>query len=186
MTELYQAYGGLDDMSSKLDNIPNPDFQEQRQERQDYQERENHDVQENQRNNKKVNKPVQQDQQAQLQAQIHAAQIAQQKAQNVEKFSNHSGNFQGESFQDYSSQKYGGNGSPSYSFWDRMTLKRTDVIKLAIFSLVIVLAIALDRMGTHYLTKYLSDNVLTDFQEFMLRLSYPVIIFILLWIVKSL
>ncbi len=44
----------------------------------------------------------------------------------------------------------------SYSFWDRMSLKRTEVIKLAIFALVIVLAIALDRMGTHYLTKYLS------------------------------
>lgn len=74
----------------------------------------------------------------------------------------------------------------SYSFWDRMALKRSEVIKLAIFALVIVLAIALDRIGTHYLTKYLSDNIFTEFQEFMLRLSYPVIVFIILWIVKAL
>lgn len=76
--------------------------------------------------------------------------------------------------------------NPSYSFGDRMTMKRGEVIKLAMFSLVIVMAIALDRIGTHYLTKYLSDNIFTDFQEFMLRLSYPVVIFIILWIVKSL
>ena len=76
--------------------------------------------------------------------------------------------------------------NPSYSFGDRMTMKRSEVIKLAMFSLVIVMAIALDRIGTHYLTKYLSDNIFTDFQEFMLRLSYPVVIFIILWILKSL
>lgn len=76
--------------------------------------------------------------------------------------------------------------NPSYSFGDRMTMKRGEVIKLAMFSLVIVMAIALDRIGTHYLTKYLSDNIFTDFQEFMLRLSYPIVIFIILWIVKSL
>ena len=74
----------------------------------------------------------------------------------------------------------------SYSFGDRMAMKRSEVIKLAMFSLVIVMAIALDRMSTHYLTKYLSDNIFTEFQEFMLRLSYPVIIFIVLWVVKSL
>lgn len=76
--------------------------------------------------------------------------------------------------------------NPSYSFGDRMSMKRSEVIKLAIFSLVIVLAIAIDRLGTHYISKYLSDNIFTDFQEFMLRLSYPVLIFLILWIVKSL
>lgn len=75
--------------------------------------------------------------------------------------------------------------NPSYSFSDRMAMKRGEVLKLAMFSLVIVLAISLERIGTHYLTKYLSDNLFTDFQEFMLRLSYPVIVFILLWIIKS-
>jgi hypothetical protein len=74
----------------------------------------------------------------------------------------------------------------SYSFWDRMALKRSEVIKFAIFALVIVLAIAIDRIGNYYLSKYISDNIFTDFQEFMLRIAYPVIIFLTLWIIKAL
>jgi hypothetical protein len=72
-----------------------------------------------------------------------------------------------------------------YSFLDRMNLKKSEVIKLSLFSLVIVLGIAIERIGTHYLSKYVSENVLTDFQEFLLRLSYPILIFLLLWILKA-
>ena len=73
-----------------------------------------------------------------------------------------------------------------YSLWDRMSLKRPEVVKLAIFSLVIVFAISIDRLSTHYLTGYISDNVFTDTQEFFLRLSYPIAIFLILWVAKSL
>jgi hypothetical protein len=73
----------------------------------------------------------------------------------------------------------------SYSFWDRMAMKRPEVIKLGVFALVIVLAIALERIGTHYLGKYLSDNIFTDMQELMLRLSYPILVFLVIWIIKS-
>lgn len=76
--------------------------------------------------------------------------------------------------------------SNEYSFWDKMSMKRVEVIKLAVFSLVIVLAISIDRIGTHYLTKYITDNIFTNFQEFMLRLSYPVIVILALWIIKAL
>jgi hypothetical protein len=72
-----------------------------------------------------------------------------------------------------------------YNFIDRMNLKKSEVIKLALFSLVIVLGISVDRMLTYYLSKYISDNVLTDFQELLLRLSYPITIFLLLWIFKA-
>jgi hypothetical protein len=34
--------------------------------------------------------------------------------------------------------------------------------------------------------QYLTDNVLSPLQEFIVRLSYPVIIFLFLWIIKSL
>lgn len=73
-----------------------------------------------------------------------------------------------------------------YSFWDRMNMKRDEVIKLALFGLVIVFAIALDRVGTFYVSKYIDDNVLTDMQEFLMRLSYPIIVFLILWIAKAL
>ena len=72
-----------------------------------------------------------------------------------------------------------------YSFFDRMNLKRTEVIKLSLFSLVIVLGISIDRMLTYYLSKYIGDNILTDFQELLLRISYPITIFLLLWIFKA-
>lgn len=75
--------------------------------------------------------------------------------------------------------------SNDYSFWDKMSMKRPEVVKLAVFSLVIVLAISIDRIGTHYLTKYITDNIFTNFQEFMLRLSYPVIVVLILWIIKA-
>jgi hypothetical protein len=72
-----------------------------------------------------------------------------------------------------------------YNFIDRMNLKKTEVIKLALFSLVIVLGISIDRMLTYYVSKYINDNILTDFQELLLRLSYPITIFLLLWIFKA-
>lgn len=72
-----------------------------------------------------------------------------------------------------------------YNFLDRMNLKKSEVIKLALFSLVIVLGIAIDRMLTYYVSKYINDNILTDFQELLLRLSYPISIFLLLWIFKA-
>ena len=72
-----------------------------------------------------------------------------------------------------------------YTFMDRINMKRTEVIKLALFSLVIVLGISIDRMITHYINKYIGDNVLTDFQELLLRISYPIAIFLLLWIFKA-
>ena len=72
-----------------------------------------------------------------------------------------------------------------YNIFDRMNLKRTEVIKLSLFSLVIVLGISIDRMLTYYLSKYIGDNILTDFQELLLRISYPITIFLLLWIFKA-
>ena len=72
-----------------------------------------------------------------------------------------------------------------YNVLDRMNLKKTEVIKLALFSLVIVLGISIDRMLTYYVSKYINDNILTDFQELLLRLSYPITIFLLLWIFKA-
>lgn len=73
-----------------------------------------------------------------------------------------------------------------YSFWDKMSMKRGDIIKLIVFALIIVLGISIDRITTHYLTRYVADNILTEFQEFMLRLAYPVVVILVLWIIKSL
>ena len=72
------------------------------------------------------------------------------------------------------------------SFWDKLHSKKTEVFKLIMFSLVILLAISFDRLFTFYLSKYINENVLTNNQELLLRLSYPVLIILLLWIFKAL
>jgi len=75
---------------------------------------------------------------------------------------------------------------PQYSFWDRMMLSRNDVFKLILLSFVVVLGISIERLGSHYINTYLTDNILSPIQEFIVRLSYPLLIFIFLWIIKSL
>ena len=114
----------------------------------------------------------QQQMQQQMQQQVHQVQPVQQ-VQPAQ--------------QQKSAQKDDGNSRRrvEYTFMDRMNMKRTEVIKLALFSLVIVLGISIDRMITHYISKYIGDNVLTDFQELLLRISYPIAIFLLLWIFKA-
>ena len=71
------------------------------------------------------------------------------------------------------------------SFWNRLSYKRNEVFKLIMFSLVILLAISIDRMGTFYLSKYVNENVLTDNQELIIRMAYPVIIVLILWFLKA-
>ena len=85
-----------------------------------------------------------------------------------------------------SRQQYKQNRNPEYSFWDRMVMSRTDVMKLFILSVVIILGISLEKIGYFYVSSYIADNSLTTIQELLVRLSFPVIVFILLWIIKSL
>ena len=75
---------------------------------------------------------------------------------------------------------------PEYSFWDRMVMSRNDVFKLVLLAFVIVLGMSIEKTGSHYITQYLADNVLSPLQEFIVRISFPVVIFIFLWIIKSL
>jgi hypothetical protein len=76
--------------------------------------------------------------------------------------------------------------APQYSFWDRMMLSRNDLFKLILLSFVIVLGISIEKFASHYINTYLTDNILSPIQEFIVRLSYPLLIFIFLWIIKSL
>jgi hypothetical protein len=71
------------------------------------------------------------------------------------------------------------------TLWNRISQKKFDVLKLFVLSLVVLLGIALDRLATHYMSTYISGSLLSDVQEFMVRLSYPVIVLIVLWIIKA-
>ena len=71
------------------------------------------------------------------------------------------------------------------SFLDRLSAHRYDVLKVTMFAFVILLAFALHDFFGHYLTKYLSDSVLTNTQELLVRLGYPVAVILVVWFVKA-
>ncbi len=77
-------------------------------------------------------------------------------------------------------------GVPEYSFWDRMVLSRREVLKLLILALVVVIGISLERIGCHYMTNYINSNDLSTIQELLVRFSFPIVIILILWIIKSL
>ena len=133
--------------------------------------------------------PQQQPQQPQLQLQQPQPQIPQLQQAQLQQLpamnNNYYLNQQQQPAQIIKKQQYQQR-NPEYSFWDRMALSRNDVFKLVLLSFVIVLGISIERIGNHYITQYLSDNILSSLQEFIVRISYPIIIFIILWIIKSL
>lgn len=76
----------------------------------------------------------------------------------------------------------GGNGD---SMWDKLSSKKYDVLKLVILSLVILLAMSSDRVVNFYLMKYINGGIFTTVQEFLVRLSYPLGVLVILWVIKA-
>jgi hypothetical protein len=78
--------------------------------------------------------------------------------------------------------------APSYndSFWDRLAAKRIDVLKLIVLALVVILALSVDRLSTHYLDGYISTAFMSSFSELVVRISYPVVVVLIIWIMKAL
>jgi len=72
------------------------------------------------------------------------------------------------------------------SYWDRLASKRAEVFKLAVLSLVILLALSVHTMAKHYIKAYVASAFLTPMQEVLVRMSYPVMVVLVLWIMKTL
>lgn len=75
--------------------------------------------------------------------------------------------------------------APQDSFWDKVSSRKMDVLKLFILAMVVLLGISMDRVATHYLTTYVGKAFLSETQEFLVRLSYPVVVLVLLWFIKA-
>ena len=71
------------------------------------------------------------------------------------------------------------------SFWDRLAYKRWDVVKLFVLALIVVLALSIDKLLTFYLEGYVAKSFLSATNEFLARLSYPVAILLIIWIIKA-
>ena len=83
-------------------------------------------------------------------------------------------------------QQYAPAAPPQDSLWDRISQKKVDVMKLFVLSLVVLLGVSMDRVATHYLSTYVGKAFLTDMQELLVRLSYPIIILVIIWLIKAL
>ncbi len=92
--------------------------------------------------------------------------------------------FQNKTPEHFNNYRYQRN--PEYSFWDRMVMSKREVLKLFILSIVVILGISLEKIGYHYISLYLNSTDLSTFQEFLVRISFPLLVFLLLWIIKSL
>lgn len=84
-----------------------------------------------------------------------------------------------------SSQQHAPVMSYNDSFFDRLSSRRLEILKVFVFSLIILFAISMDRFFTHYLAQYIADSVLTKNQEILIRLSYPVAIILIIWFIKA-
>ena len=75
--------------------------------------------------------------------------------------------------------------APQDSFWDKIGRKKSEVLKVFVLALIIVLGISIDHMSKYYLDGYIAKSFLTETQEFLVRLSYPVLIILIIWIIKA-
>ena len=71
------------------------------------------------------------------------------------------------------------------NFWDKLVAKKWEIIKLVVLSLVILLGISLDKVISYYLTAYITKGYLSDSQELMARIGYPVGVILTMWIIKA-
>lgn len=71
------------------------------------------------------------------------------------------------------------------SFFDRLSMRRYEVLKVFVFALIILFAISMDRFFSHYLAQYIAESVLTKNQEVLIRISYPVAIILVIWFIKA-
>jgi len=70
-------------------------------------------------------------------------------------------------------------------FLARVTSRRFEVLKVVMFALIILFAISMDRLFTHYIFQYVSESVLTKAQELLIRAAYPIGILLVIWFVKA-
>lgn len=75
--------------------------------------------------------------------------------------------------------------APQDSFWDRIGRKKLEVLKMFVLSLIVVLGMSLNSITSYYLDGYIAKSFLTEMQEFIVRLSYPVAVILLIWIIKA-
>jgi len=72
----------------------------------------------------------------------------------------------------------------SESIIDRFVSKKKEVFKLVVMSLTILLAMSIHYVMNDLLKNYLINNELSENQEFMTKLAYPITVLLAIWAFK--
>ena len=72
----------------------------------------------------------------------------------------------------------------SESIIDRFVSKKKEVFKLVVMSLTILLAMSIHYVMNDLLKNYLINNELSENQEFMTKLAYPLTVLLVIWAFK--
>ena len=70
------------------------------------------------------------------------------------------------------------------SIYDRFVSKKKDVLKLLNVSLTVLLAISIHYVMSDLLKGYIMNNDFSSNKEMLIKFSYPLVIFILMWSMK--
>lgn len=68
---------------------------------------------------------------------------------------------------------------------EKLMLKKRDLGKLLIFSLVVLLALSVHMFVEHYLVLYITNNDMSFERQVFLRALYPLAVMFLLWNLKT-
>ena len=66
-------------------------------------------------------------------------------------------------------------------YFDKLMARRKELLKFALFSLIILLALSIHYHVKHYYKTFFQSHVLTPPKEFGIRLIYPVVILFIVW-----
>ncbi len=69
---------------------------------------------------------------------------------------------------------------------DKMMSKRRDVLKIFMFSCIVLLALSIHYVTKYYYKSYFAEAVLTPTKEFFLRAAYPMVVLFVLWNIRAL
>jgi len=70
------------------------------------------------------------------------------------------------------------------SYWESVWGKRREIVKLVMLAFVVLLALSIHAAAVHYITAYIENTDVSTLAESALRIGYPVLVFVVLWILK--
>lgn len=70
-------------------------------------------------------------------------------------------------------------------YFERMGLRRREVVKLLVLAVMVTLGISLHWVGSHYIAEWIESSDFDAKQRLAIRVSYPAIIIFVIWNLKA-